>query len=76
MWFVTWPGLVDSRSSTRVVPHGPGSTAATVCVVAQWPQRGILRSSSEKMTDWTGFKPILLAEDDQKPFCRLKEVAL
>ena len=47
-----------------------------VCVVAQWPQRGIQRSSSEKVTDWTGFKPVLLAEDDQKPLCRLKEVAL
>ena len=34
-----------------------------VCVVAQWPQRGIQRSSSEKVIDWTGFKPILSRRD-------------
>ena len=26
--------------------------------------------------DWTGFKPVLLAEDDKEPFLGLKEVAL
>ena len=76
MWSVTWSGLVDSRSSTREVPHELGCSAACVCMVARWPQRGILQSSSENVTGWTGFKPVLLAEDDQKPFCRLKEVAL
>lgn len=61
--------LLDSRSSARkwfcmdlAVP------SHSVCVAAHWPPRGILWSSSEKVTDWAGFKPVLLAEDDQKPF--------
>ena len=73
-----WPGLAPGFMELR-----QGGSAWTglycshsVCVAAQWPPRGILWSSSEKVTDWAGFKPVLLAQDDQKPFCRLKEVAL
>lgn len=76
MWSVTWPGPGFTEPARWFCAWTWLYCSHSVCVAVHCLPRGILWSSSEKVTDWAGFKPVLLAEDDQKPFCRLKEVAL